>query len=335
MEGHMLIEWRFLAAMLVLNLACAPGPTGGLQPDRVAELPGGSGGIAFDDLWYSAALGKVVVAAGRTRSVVLVDQADLTTTVVGGMSDPLSAADGAGHVFAIDRGNSRVVVIDPATAQVIGSIAVEGSPDYVRYSEATAELWVTEPGLGRVEVLRLPTGSGFPVPVTFINTGGGAEGLTLNSSRGHAYVHLSGGKLGVLSLETRSVIGRWTTGCGSLHGIPTYDEALGIVFAGCSSAEVVALSLEDGRVLGRFRAPGGATILGYSPTLRHFYLRGDPGVPIHILGVSADGTFSELGTADAATSGHCLTADDQGGFWVCDSDRGRLLHFTDPFPATR
>jgi hypothetical protein len=107
-----------------------------------------------------------------------------------------------------------------------------------------------------------------------------------------------------------------------------------LVFAGCSSAKVVVLSLEGGRILGSHSAPGGKAILGYSTSLHHFYLRADPGVPIYILGVASDGTFTELGTADAATNGHCLTADDRGRFWVCDADRGALLRFTDPFPAS-
>ena len=107
-----------------------------------------------------------------------------------------------------------------------------------------------------------------------------------------------------------------------------------MVFAGCSSAKVVALSLDDGRILGSHGAPGGTTILGYSAALHHFYLRADPGVPIYILGVASDGTFTQLGTADAAPDGHCLVADDRGAFWVCDRAAGALLRFTDPFPAT-
>jgi hypothetical protein len=79
---------------------------------------------------------------------------------------------------------------------------------------------------------------------------------------------------------------------------------------------------------------GRASVLGDSPSLHHFYLRADPGAPVTLLAVSADGTFTRLGTADAATHGHCLTADDQGHLWVCDEDRRALLRFTNPYPAS-
>ena len=48
--------------------------------------------------------------------------------------------------------------------------------------------------------------------------------------------------------------------------------------------------------------------------LHHFSLCAGPGVLISLLGVSSDGTFTRLGTADAATSA--------------------LLRFTDSFPAS-
>lgn len=137
----------------------------------------------------------------------------------------------------------------------------------------------------------------------------------------------------MVSLSERQVIARWPIGCSGEHGIPEFDDARGLVFAGCSgTAEVVALRLADGSVAGRYKRVGGATILAYAAELGHFYLRGDPGVPMHILGVSGAGEFSLLGTADAAMNGHCARSDGHGAVWVCDEDSGRLLRFVDPFP---
>jgi hypothetical protein len=50
--------------------------------------------------------------------------------------------------------------------------------------------------------------------------------------------------------------------------------------------------------------------------------------------VSAAGQLSLLGTAATAADAHCVVADDLGNAWVCDPDRGQILLFKDPFPAS-
>lgn len=323
-----------VVAVMAAAAACVtPGPTGGLQPDARAEIPGGQGGIDFDDVWFSPALGKVLLASG-THGLAVIDPATAAPSIIAGPSESYSVTESGGRLFAIDRGQSKLLVFDPGSMTLVGSGSLSGFADYVR-AAPNGDLLVSQPFDGRIDVLR-PAASGPPNPehVAYIPTGSGAEGLAINPARNQAYTHLSDGTLAVISLDTNAVVSRFRTGCGSHHGIPAYDDARGIVFAGCSSAKVVALSLDDGRVLDSHAAPGGATLLGYSPSLHHFYLRADPGVPIYILAVAADGTFTQLGTADAATSGHCLTADDRGQLWVCDAGTGELLRFTDPFPAS-
>jgi len=323
-----------IAWMSILAPACVtPGPTGGLQSDARAEIPGGQGGVGFDDVWFSPTLGRVLLASG-SRGLAVIDPATGAPAMVAGPSESYSVTESNGLLFAIDRAQSKLLVFDPSTRTQVGSGNLSGFADYVR-AAPNGDLLISQPFDNRVEVLH-PAASGAPNPehVAYIPTGSGAEGLAINPARRQAYTHLSDGSLAVISLDTNAVVSRFRTGCGSHHGIPVYDDARGIVFAGCSSAKVVALSLDDGRVLGSHSAPGGSTILGYSPWLHHFYLRADPGVPVYVLAVAADGTFTQLGTADAATNGHCLTADDRGQFWVCDANTGALLRFTDPFPAS-
>ena len=123
-------------------------------------------------------------------------------------------------------------------------------------------------------------------------------------------------------------------GCSGVHGIPIVDEDRGLLFAGCSSVEVVVLDVDHGgKQLDKYSLDSGTTILGYSPGLRHFYLRGDPGVPVAVLGVSDAGALSLLGTVDTKTKGHCMTADDRGHFWVCSWKPAEILRFDDPYPA--
>src|SRR5438552_1874184 len=89
-------------AAVVTSAACAPpGPTGGLQPDGRAEIPGGQGGLSFDDVWYSPALGKVFLAS-VSRGLAVIDPDTLAVTVISGPVDSLSVTESGGRLFAID-----------------------------------------------------------------------------------------------------------------------------------------------------------------------------------------------------------------------------------------
>jgi hypothetical protein len=53
-----------------------------------------------------------------------------------------------------------------------------------------------------------------------------------------------------------------------------------------------------------------------------------------VLSIGADGRPSPVGTVATAKGAHCVTADDDGGAWVCDPNGGRLLFYREP-PGTR
>src|SRR4051812_39322566 len=86
--------------VLCLTLLCCngAGPSGGAKPDAVIELPG-TGGVSFDDLWYSVRLKQIVVAAGERRTVSLIDVETLQAKSISGMQAPESAVEGAGWIF--------------------------------------------------------------------------------------------------------------------------------------------------------------------------------------------------------------------------------------------
>src|SRR5262249_46002487 len=144
---------------------------------------------------------------------------------------------------------------DPAQQKVVASTSVASNPDYVRYVSTTAEAWVTEPSSGRIEVFSIPsTGTPAPAHAAFIDVSGGPEGLTIDDARQRAYVHLFGGEVAAIDLNARAVVATWPTGCSSSHGIPALDDDAGLLFAGCSSAEIVALDVEhDGAVVADYK----------------------------------------------------------------------------------
>jgi hypothetical protein len=151
------------------------------------NLPGGEGGIGFDDLGFAPALGKLLVPAGRTGNLDLIDPVSRQIVPIGGFSSQrgfekghgegtTSADFGRGLIFATDRTAKKLLVLDPAGGTVLAKADLAGSPDYVRWVAPTGEIWVTQPDRDRIEIFSLP-GSGPPVPVHkgFVATPGGPE----------------------------------------------------------------------------------------------------------------------------------------------------------------
>src|SRR3954467_734812 len=97
-------------------------------PKLTAEpfpLPGGEGGIGLDDLAFPPGLRQVVVPAGRTGRIVLIDPKTRKAREIAGFKSsppgngahdagPTSADEGKGYLFAVDRTSKRLEVIDLA-----------------------------------------------------------------------------------------------------------------------------------------------------------------------------------------------------------------------------
>jgi DNA-binding beta-propeller fold protein YncE len=156
------MRWRALAALVLA--ACGDSSGRG----TAVPIPGGHAGIGFDDLRYSAPLGLVLVPAGRTGALALVDPASNNVSMVSGFSatsaydgshdfGPTSVDAGRGLLFVTDRTSGNVSVVDPSTRTIGNSLPLAASPDYVRYVEATNELWISEPSAAQIEVVSLST----------------------------------------------------------------------------------------------------------------------------------------------------------------------------------
>ena len=121
-------------------------------------LPGGEGGIGFDDMLFAPALKKVVVPAGRSGRIDLLDPATRLVVPIGGFSTQerfvqghgegtTSADAGRGLLFASDRTARKLVVLDPAARTIVARAPLASGPDYVRWVEPTGEVWVRAPNV--------------------------------------------------------------------------------------------------------------------------------------------------------------------------------------------
>jgi DNA-binding beta-propeller fold protein YncE len=308
-------------------------------------LPGGAGGIGFDDMGFAPSIHKVLVPAGRSGNLDLIDPDSKRVTAIGGFSSRASfggghgqgvtsADEGRGLLFATDRNARRLDIVNPKTESVIGTAPLASGPDYVRYVSTTGELWVTEPDRARIEVFStLRSGAPRPAHVAFISIPGGPESLIIDNKRGRAYTHLWTDTTLAIDLKSRKVIARWKNGCKGSRGV-AIDDARGFLFVGCDEGKLTVLDLNTGEQLGSASSGNGVDIIAYNPHLAHVYLPGEESATMAIIGVSARGAATILETVGTAKGAHCVAADDRGNAYVCDPDGGRLLIFKDRLPPS-
>src|SRR5262249_27835978 len=140
----------------------------------------------FDDMRYSPELRKVVAAPIGTGHVFLIDPDSLAVDMVSVPLSVSSADASATTVYAKDSGS--IVAVDIGTGAT-RSQGMPGSPDYVRFSPRSNEVWVTIPGGSRIEILDAASLAAIgsvilPFP---------PEGLTIVGDR--AYVNANGSVL--------------------------------------------------------------------------------------------------------------------------------------------
>jgi len=334
-----------LALSLVVLLGAPAAATPPVLPATPVPLPGGAAGIGFDDMGYSAALKQVLVPAGRTGNLDLVDAETGEVTAIGGFAasekfagghgeGATSVDEGRGMLFVTDRTSASLVVVDPVGKRVVARAPLAGGSDYVRYVEPTGEVWVTDPGKERIEVFTLPAaGAGStamtPAHASFIPVPGGPEALVIDAARGRAYTHLWKGSTVVIDLRRREVVRTWTNGCEGSRGM-ALDAARGFLLVGCAEGKAVTLGLDkDGAILDSQSFGAGVDIISYNPELRHLYFPGGRSANLAIFGVRSTGMLELLGTAQTAGRAHCVASDGRRRVWVCDPDHGRILRIDD------
>src|SRR5215472_2967970 len=157
--------WTLLAVAPISGCSscrsgASPGATGPTSPTDASPdastpvaLPGGAGGIGFDDLGFAPGVHKVLAPAAATGNLDLVDPDTLAVTSIGGFSaspgsyggghdeGTTSADEGRGLIFAIDRTSTKLDVVDPSAKAIVASAKLAGSPDYVRWVGPTHEVW--------------------------------------------------------------------------------------------------------------------------------------------------------------------------------------------------
>ncbi len=300
-------------------------------------LPGGGSGVGFDDLRWVPSLHRLLVPAGGTGRLDLVDPDGGAVDSIPGLSvappgkghgaGTTSADFGAGLLFASDRTARTVVAIDPASRRIRFRAPLGGSPDYVRWVEPRREVWVTEPGREVIEIFRLGAEARLERAGT-VRVPGGPESLVVDPGRGWAYANTWRGETLAVGLASRAIEARWPNGCRGSRGI-ALDAGRGLVFVGCEEGRAVALDLEaGGAVAGQVETgAGGVDLIDWAPARSRLYLAAGDAGELDVVAVEGRGALRLVERLPTARGAHCVAADGRGDAWVCDPARGRLLWF--------
>lgn len=310
-------------------------------PGTVA-LPSGTSGIGFNDLRFSTTLEKVIVPAGRTGNLDLVDPATLTASAVPGFTmvaaydgtdtvGTTSADEGNGLVYAMDQTSMKLSVVDPKVGQIVSSAPLTDAPVIVRFVKPNNEVWVTGTN-GRIDVFSVSSAS--PPALThsmFVSTAGGPVSLQINATLGIAYTNTAAGETLPIDLGTHTAGAPMKNGCDKSRGL-ALDEARGFLFVGCDEGKISVLDIaHGGAVLSTIVVGEGIDELAYDPTRLRLYAPGARSSTMAVVAVSIGGKLSQLGTIAIPPGAHCVTVDDHAMTYVCDAESGQLLAFADRY----
>jgi len=301
----------------------------------VIELPQGAPGIGFDDLQLGPAQDRLLIPAGRSGRLDLVDPTTRAVWAItgfsakeryaGGHDDGVTSAVAAGDViYATDRTSQRLAVIDAAARRIVRSVALAAHPDYIRHVAPTHELWVTQPDADQIEVFGIGADPRQPKHAAVIAVAGGPESLVIDAGRSRAYTHLWRGATVALDLQTRAVVGKWKNGCRSSRGI-VLDAARGQIISACAEGKVTVVDVQHHRVVSELQTGGGVDVIDYDPAAHRVYIPCAHTATLVVASLAADGHLARLGTLHAPGAGHCVVVDRRGNAYVCDPAHGRLL----------
>jgi hypothetical protein len=318
--------------------------TGDAGAAASVTLPGAMPGIGFDDLQWARGLRKVLAPAGRSGNLDLIDPDTLAVDPIGGfsMSDTFaagshsagttSAIEANGTLYAVDHETQSVEVVDPATRKITASGSVTGGPDYVRFVEQTSELWVTQPFTG-IDVLSVPA-SGGPEHAATIAVMNGPEAIVVDAQRKRVYTNSFTGQTYAIDIASREIVETWPNGCALSLGL-ALDEQRGFVFVACAAGSIVVLDVANaGNKLGELQQGAGLDVLSYDPGRHHLYVQGSMSADLGIVGISAAGKPTLLGTVPTAMGSSTSTTDENGHVFVADPAAGALMRITDQFAKT-
>jgi YVTN family beta-propeller protein len=92
-----------------------------------------------------------------TQNIEIVEGFGVTKKFFEAEVGGLTSADACRNlIYATDRSEDLLYVVDPRRKSVVASVPLASKPEHVRFVADTDETWVTEPSSERIEFFTLP-----------------------------------------------------------------------------------------------------------------------------------------------------------------------------------
>jgi len=305
------------------------------------QLPAGAGGIGFDDMRFSATLAQLLIPAGRTGNVDLVDPSTEEVAPIGGFSTDAtysgdttfgvtSADEGNDIVYATDRTAGTLSTIDPRLKKVTATLTLAATPGYVRYVAPTNEVWVSEPGAKQIEIVALmgaDGGTGLSHAATV--SVAGAESLEIDAANGLAFTNTASSTLAI-DVTSRMVTGTWANGCTTAKGIAIDPQQRWVIVA-CNEGKLVVLSEQTGSMLGTAKTGAGVDRIAYDGSRARAYVPSPAAASMGVVVLNPKGVPTLAGSVQATSDAHCAATPGGGQVFVCSPAKGQVVFLYDPF----
>ncbi|HVP20767.1 MAG TPA: hypothetical protein VMS73_02785 [Anaerolineaceae bacterium] len=240
--------------------------------------------ISYDDFTYDSHLHRVIIPAGESGQVALIDPTNLQMQLISGFSqqvdpaDPIIGASAAavagGYLYGLDQKTMSIKTIELSTGNPIASTPVQAAPEYIRFISATGELWVTERKSNQIEIFSVSADDPPALQSTrVISIPNGPQALVIDDQRGLAFTNRPNqGLTDVIQVMTHTVIAAWGNGCSSARGMAV-DENEGYLIVACEEGKLVVMDINnDGYQVTSQNFGGELDSVAYNPNLHHVYL---------------------------------------------------------------
>lgn len=311
-----------------------------LHPTTV-KLVGVHGSIGFDDIRYLSQLQRIVVPAGRTGKLVLINPANGRQRVIpvlkavtahpgSGDLGTTSVAYADGYFIASDHQDQQLVVANARTGAVVDRVPLAAGPDYVRNVAPLHEIWVSEPRAAQIQRFAIHTG---PHTLTLSPAGvvavpKGPESLVIDAANNRAYTNQWRGKTVAINLRSGRIVAQYANTCHGASGLALAAKR-GLLFVGCKEGRVVALDLDhQGKIVASAPTGRGVDIIAWNPVLAQLAVPAWGSANLTVLGLGADDHLTVLARGPAEHGSHCVAvAPTTGAIYVCDPHQGTLLRY--------
>jgi DNA-binding beta-propeller fold protein YncE len=329
------------------SLAPSPPPSSAAPATLQAEslaLPGATGPLSLDYIFYELQKSRVWVPAGGTGSVAVFDTASQAFSRVDGFKTaekeahgkmrvlgPSAGAIGDGVAYVGNRASQEVCAIDLQTLKLSSCLKLAAATDGVEYVPATREVWVTTPHAQSLAVLDAAKPSSLKQKSVIVLPGD-PEGYAVDASRGVFLTNLEDkGSTLAIDLKSHAIKETWNAGCSSdgPRGIAV-DPARSLLFVACTD-HVQALDLaHGGALLGKLDTGGGLDNIDYVAQTGLIYAAAGKAARLTVARVGEHGEFTVVASGETAPGARNAVADTNGNAYVTDGQGARLLLFRAP-----